>query len=222
MKYYALIIDTDQYSGNFEREMASYCTGLEFPRGEEYIMDDIQHADWWEEHVYLYSADSDDYPEGCSIWQTPGFYNNGMGWHYVDTPENRELAKVKCRESMVEYHARRKATVEERLRTGNFEEENGRGAWTKEACERTLKSIETSIANAGGFVMSPAYQSVAIFSDEQPPPEVIEEVKARAHNFNAVWQQKYAPWAQATPVTVTGFRMISIETATTETEIDVS
>lgn len=214
MKIYALIIDTDQYSGNFEREMTSYCTNMAFPRGEEYITDEVEHAAWWASNAAEWTEDSDRSPEACSIWETPGILNNGMGWHYEDTPENRELAKAKAIEDTTAYYAKNRAFVEERLRTENFE-----GSWTREDCERTLKSIETSIANAGKFVAFPAYQSVAIFSDEMPPPEVIEEVKARAHDFNAVWQQKYAPWAKSTPVTVTGFRMISVETATTEIDV---
>ena len=81
MKIYALVIDTDQYAGNFEREMTSYCTNLEFPRGQEYITDDVENAAWWENNTCEYSKDSDDYPEGCSIWVTPGWSNDGRGKH---------------------------------------------------------------------------------------------------------------------------------------------
>lgn len=215
MKIYALVIDTDQYSGNFEREMTSYCTNMAFPRGEEYITDEVEHAAWWKANAAEWTEDSDRYPEACSIWPTPGILNNGMGWHYEDTPENRELAAIKSRESQIAYHARQKAEVEERLRTGNFE-----GSWTQEACERTLKSIETSIANAGRFVAWPAYESVAIYCSEIPPAEVIAEVRERAEKFGPVFALTYR--GSKAKITVKGIRLVAIEKTVVKTEIDVS
>jgi hypothetical protein len=215
MKIYALVIDTDQYSGNFEREMTSYCTNMSFPRGEEYITDEVEYAAWWEANAAEWTEDPDDNPESCGIWPTPGVLNNGMGWHYEDTPENRELAVIKSRESTIAYNARQKADVEERLRTENFE-----GSWTREACERTLKSIETSIANAGKFVAFPAYQSVAIYCSEIPPAEVIAEVYERAKKFGPVFALTYR--GTKTVITVKGIRLMAIEKTVVKTEIDVS
>lgn len=210
MKYYALVVDTDQYAGNFEREMASYCTGLEFPRGAEYITDEVENAEWWEDNTY------DDGEEGCSIWTTPGWFNNGMGWHYEDTPENRELAVVKSRDSMIAYHATQKSVMEERLRNQNFD-----GTWTQDACERTLESIKASIANTELTVTWPANMSVAMFSSEQPPAEVIDEVWKRAQQFNTVYQQHNRGLRKDTPITVKKIRLVMIETVVTKTEINV-
>jgi hypothetical protein len=150
MKYYALVIDTDQYAGNFEREMASYCTNLEFPRGDEYCSNDVEHSDWWEENTYPHY--NGEWDEGCSIWPTPGWSNNGMGQH----------RRIKDGEKM---------------------------KW-------------------------PAFMSVAIFSDIQPPTEVIEEVRKRATEFTKVYRYQ--------PITVTGVRLIVIEETTTKTEIELS
>lgn len=78
--YYALVIDTDQYSGNFEREMASFCTGLYFPRGAEYVdKGSLNHDDWWARYAMDYPEG--EYEEPVAIWPTPGWSNSGMGAH---------------------------------------------------------------------------------------------------------------------------------------------
>lgn len=80
MNYYALVVDTNMYAGNFEREMTTFCTGQTFPRGELYLEDDTPHSDWWASNSHdHWDGDEDSYPEACSIWPTPNWFNDGYG-----------------------------------------------------------------------------------------------------------------------------------------------
>jgi hypothetical protein len=92
-----VVIDTDSYSGNFEREMCAFMTGRvgECGVGEgiaEEALDELKHAQWFEEHV---TDECDDH--GCarpaSIWPSPGRFNDGYGTHFDDTAEVRATLK---------------------------------------------------------------------------------------------------------------------------------
>lgn len=88
-----VVIDTDSYSGNFEREMCAFMTGRfgECGVGQgiaDESLEDLKHAFWFEEHV---TDETDD--RGCarpaSIWPSPGRFNDGYGSHFDDTAEVR-------------------------------------------------------------------------------------------------------------------------------------
>jgi hypothetical protein len=79
---WAIVIDTDSYSGNFEREMAAYITGQRTIRGENFVHDfeaafeeedpfEDLFVEWPGEHGY----------ELAHIHPTPGWGNNGRGDH---------------------------------------------------------------------------------------------------------------------------------------------
>lgn len=138
-----LVIDTTSYAGNFERQMCAFMTGQvgECGVGDEFIDEVIEDLskifvlpglnaddhftvnDWIEDNISNQPDDSD-YPcyRPCSIWETPGWYNNGMGGHY----------KVGEGNSKYQY---------------------------------------------------PAYLSVAIFFETEPPQEVIDVLVERAKRF---------------------------------------
>lgn len=83
MAYYLLVVDTEQYSGNFEREMCAYITGQigDCGVGEEFVNEyssDIRHLDWWNENVYQ-KADEHECERPVEIYPTEGWLNNGMG-----------------------------------------------------------------------------------------------------------------------------------------------
>ena len=94
--YYAFIIDTDSYSGNFEREMAAFLTGVETVRGEKWIEEfEKEYGKNDEDSIvnnllYLYSEHGDEFQ---SIWESPNWRNDGNGKHY---PKNSAKGK-KCR-----------------------------------------------------------------------------------------------------------------------------
>ena len=182
-KLIKLIVDTDQYSGNFEREMCAWVTGQigECGAGIEEAEEQkelIVHLNWWEENIYDVPDEHSTY-RPCAIEITPGYFNNGSGLHFIDTPENRVIGKQKAIENTIAYHENTKNFCKQALKDNIFPQN-----WSKEGCERTLKNIETSIENVKtrGDVY-PSYQSVAIFVDEMPPNDVYEEFKARCVLF---------------------------------------
>lgn len=178
-----IIVDTDKYSGNFEREMCAFATAQigECEVGAEEIDETHPYASWWETHIQQVE-------DGCwrpvAISPTPGFINDGMGGHYRDTPENRKLANEAAVQKMIAYQAPQKTMVEKRLQERKFEEENGRGAWTEEACLRTLKSCDDSVERVRkSKAVHPAYQSIEIVVDEAPPGVVMMDFESRIYEF---------------------------------------
>lgn len=101
-KSWYVVIDTDSYSGSFEREMCSYATGFEQCRGEG-LGEEIQAAygydrkvfgTSWETHdanpfLLLFEESKNPAPsfddwrmaELAHIWPTPGYGNDGHGKH---------------------------------------------------------------------------------------------------------------------------------------------
>ncbi len=82
-----IIVDTSQYSGNYERELCAWMTGLigDCGVGEEIQSAALQElpaetAEWLRAHIIL------DNDRGCmrpvAICPTPGFVNDGMGKLY--------------------------------------------------------------------------------------------------------------------------------------------
>lgn len=83
---YIFVVDTDKYSDNFEQELCAHMTGMppvcsgrtdayaQAYRDEMGIQDDEDYND----HI----VHVDDERGQCSIWPTPGWFNDGMGNHY--------------------------------------------------------------------------------------------------------------------------------------------
>lgn len=90
-KVFKIVIDTEQYSGNFEREMCAYITGQigECSVGNDWVREyseTIKHLDWWEEHI-LQRPDDREHPcyRPVAIYPTVGWYNDGYGGHLKET-----------------------------------------------------------------------------------------------------------------------------------------
>lgn len=90
------IIDTNEYAGNFERELVAYITGAvgECGVGDDYaemFQEDVDPAMQTQFSNTIAQVDFED--DGClrpaMIWETPGRLNNGVGVCYDDTPQNR-------------------------------------------------------------------------------------------------------------------------------------
>lgn len=89
--FYEIIVDTDSYSGNFEREMAAYAFGcLDVNNmGYEYVEQDVFPLPWAcnSHSCYgpLIALDPEErgemYEKYGNISPTPGFRNNGSGVH---------------------------------------------------------------------------------------------------------------------------------------------
>lgn len=91
-KNYGFIIDTNVYSGNFEREMCAYITGIADNRGDEYVDQNKDPIDFED----LIGSGPDTDGELClvTIYPTPGYWNDGNGNEYKDgegpMPKNRK------------------------------------------------------------------------------------------------------------------------------------
>jgi len=96
-----IVVDTEEYSGNFERQMVAYITGLlgECGMGEKLAALakkelPLPVLEWFEEHVVM-TSDEHGVHRPASISPTPGWYNDGRGNHYRDTKKGRNLYKNK-------------------------------------------------------------------------------------------------------------------------------
>lgn len=188
---YILVVDTDQYAGNFERELTGFCTGqhdgthgdIEAEKFDEYLEENDLDSDW--EARIVTSPDDSGYARVCTVWMTPGRLSNGMGWTYDDNDEAAALdARQRAIDSMISYHASQRAMCERRLAEQDFEEDNGRG-WTKEACERTLVGFDASVKRAGEFYKYPAGESVGIFLNNVPSDADMKIFRDRLTEFAA-------------------------------------
>lgn len=81
----AIVIDTEEYSGNFERDLVAFITGQvgecnvgrkNADRAQDDLSPEIYH--WFDEHV-VQTADDHGVLRPASIAPTPGWSNNGDG-----------------------------------------------------------------------------------------------------------------------------------------------
>ncbi len=198
------VIDTEQYAGNFERQLCAWCTGQVGECG----VGDSEAEDFRAAHPEVAAAlqglvrhfDRDG--SGCKrpacLVATPGWLNNGMGFHFKDTPAQRKKALTAFKRDMVAYDQSQLAMVERRLAEQSFE--TTPHGWTRAACERTQARILASraeVANMEEPHRYPAYLSVGIGFRHVPRDEVVE-----------LMQQRAALYAAQHKLTITGYRLI--------------
>ncbi len=176
---YVFVVDTDKYSGNFERWMCGYVTGRwdnETHGGDEaFIAKKELPPETWEylqEHIINCMEEHDDiaYSTPVIIWPTSGWFNDGMGGHFREGQEKEAL----------EHHTEAVADYE--------------------------KSHNTKLYVGKGLTKFPAYQSVGIFFDEEPPKHVVEVLKERAYKFANEYWPGHKPFG--CNLEVTGFRLV--------------
>jgi hypothetical protein len=184
------VIDTEQYAGNFERQMCAYITGQigECGVGQEEAVQykketHKQPLDFIENRV----DGSDDCPcmRPVNIYPTPGWFNHGDGGHFKDGQEA---------EALVDY---RKAAKEI---TGGYIKQAKRSYWSEADKKSEIKRYEKKINDAMKLKKVhkwPAYLSVAIFCSRKPTDKEIDFMKERAKKFAAISKIK-----------VTGFRLV--------------
>ncbi len=90
-----VVIDTEQYAGNFEREMVAFITGLigECGVGEEakaYADDELSKEDlaWFDNNVNCWVQDDHGCGRPAFLVETPGWGNDGMGEHTKKQTDN--------------------------------------------------------------------------------------------------------------------------------------
>lgn len=198
MSKFYFVIDTDKYSGNFEREMCAYITGQygECGVGSEIankVKNELGKLYNTFQDIVEHSTDSDDdYPcfRPCKIYPTPGYYNNGLGFEFKDGEE--ELAKQKYLE---------------------FADKNPQYDLSDSVQEMSKK----------GVAKFPAYMSVAIFFNKKPSDKIIKVMKDRAIKFAELCSknksEEIGTRYSLNAMNITGFRLIKEQTRTTEESV---
>lgn len=212
------VIDTDQYAGNFERELTAYITGMsgDCGVGDEmfpyYVSETGDKNREKFEDLLEFRSDEHGCHRPCAIYSTPGWFNHGMGGHFRVGQEEEALKDYVKQIKQVfgkEYMAnplRAKAALERGEKYSN---------WTLKAVEEEIARHNKEIEWAEKMKKvnkCPAYMSVAIFFYEKPPTELIEFMKQRAEGFVKAKQdlakKKDHPWDKNFKLNIAGFRLI--------------
>lgn len=175
MTYY-FVIDTDEYAGNFERQTCAYVTGVV---GECDVGDSIaakaresipqKMLDIFDEHIKS-EPDRHGCYRPCKIYPTPGFYNNGLGFAFVDGEEEQAIEAY--RQNCIDY--------------GNKQFYAHIPEEQEKHCKRWYDKAANAENEYGHF---PSYQSVAIAFYDEPDEDVIELMKSRAEEWAKICRE---------------------------------
>jgi hypothetical protein len=204
-----IVIDTEQSAGNFERLMCAYITG---EIGDCEVGDhiaakygsEIHSREWWKKHIVRAPDDKDCY-RPTSIHITPGWFNHGMGKCYPDGFDEAVALQERNRAHQ-DYYGKWIARDRQRLEAYDTGIDR---SFSRDTVEQSLKRHEDTLAArlSEPFKRHGAYLSVAIFVDEFPPADVLDELIERAEAFGRD-PAGVAGWEYLEPITVTGFRKI--------------
>lgn len=163
------VVDTNQYAGNFEREMGAYLTGRvwKYFSGAAKTLAELYKQETGDLHARQFvtilgrhKSDGEHWPNYTDSWETPGWFNNGVGGHFRDGQEAEAL----------EHH--RKYYLKEARSVDHLhpnDQERTRQDWLARSKEPLFKW--------------PAGMSVAIAFTERPTDEQIKILEERVMNF---------------------------------------
>ncbi len=202
---YLIVIDTNKYSGNFERDMCAYATGQVGECGVGDNQAEIARREIPEmvgkiEEIIVQIPDEHGCHRPCEIYPTPGWFNSGLGGEFREGQEVEALKHYK--------KATRKCFEEQIKRLKSYKAKDG---WTDEIKERDKKRHLERIAEADALEEPPkfpAYMSVAIYFNKKPSQEIIDVVKRRSAEF-----------AKKEKIIISGYRLIEQKTSLTETAV---
>lgn len=203
MKYY-FVIDTDTYAGNFERQTCAYITGQV---GDCGVGEDIAEKaepnipqkilDIFNENI-IQEPDEYGSHRPCKIYTTPGFYNNGMGFVFVDGEEDKAIEAY--RDSCIEYSKKN---------VHPDDKENHRKKWEDKAA-----------LAADEYVRNPCFQSIAIGFYKAPDNDVVLLMKQRAEEYAKACREGRAEdvgaMKQDGNYNIIGYRLVIQQTITKE------
>lgn len=207
----AVVIDTEQYTGNFVRDICTYVTGQSLGcRTDDAVLARalpfIEHLSWWNANAVCVTEDGRE--RGYSdIFTTPGWINLEGGHRRDDTDTyTARLAVHKKR------HEHAISIFRKKLEDQEF---GGPGQKSKSELEASIREREHQIASLGAErkgKVCPAYLSVALFVRELPPEPVLTELVQRAHKFAEDYKEICPQQWQRTPIKISGFRLSDPET----------
>jgi len=190
---FGFIVDTDSYTGNFEREMCAFMTGhigkcekgfkekLLYKKTEKLPISSV---------VPFYE---DGYPRIVRIFTTPNVWNNGLGFHFKDGEEKQALEAYK---NYVTEDKKRQILLVEGHRGKNIP------SWTDEAIDLAISRYRMDVANVllkESVEKYPAYQSIFINFSSLPDKETISFLKERAVEYSTLCEYGFS---------ITGFRIM--------------
>ena len=178
---WVFIVDTDKYSGNFEREFRAWITGqidecdigaAQARATEGDLSNEILQ---WFSHNLMQVPDEHGTRRPGTIWPTPGFFNDGFGNEW---PVDADPEKIR-----MEYEA----SVQEH-----------KGIRSPQELQELQELIDRG---PGNF---PSYQSVAIFFYVKPPENILNLMMKRAKNYclSGLSRREFK---------ILGFRLISLK-----------
>ena len=205
---FIFVIDTNQYSGNFEREMCAFVTGKvgDCDVGHDFVEDfkrDVVNVSF---DNIMHISDDNDCSRPCSIFPTEGVFNNGYGFHYAAGEEEKALNHYKgYRESSYKHQI---STYEK------YKQEIINGVpyiTTVEECDDMIRYYQKQIEEnkeTKELQPWPAYQSVAISFSSKPTNEQISLMKERSKKFYGHAKDKLF---RNVVLEIKGFRLVEVK-----------
>jgi len=201
---YMVVVDTDKYAGNFEREMGAFITG---EIGECLVGEESQEVALREldpDVKKWFGINTAQVPDehGCLrpvvIWPTPGWFNDGTGNGWRDGANEKEVRQKKIESAMRNYMPYIK-----RIEEGLDKEDNSEA--TIEDLSQRLKTYQEHIemAKTGEIGRYASFQSVGIFFIVYPPKWIVEIIKERAEKF-----------VKERDINIEGFRIVNFTSIT--------
>ena len=202
---YGIIIDTEEYSGNFERELCAFLTGH---IGDCEVGDEFQHENPLFDSVISVPDEHGCY-RPCEIYPTTGWFNNGVGGMFKEGAEGvEEQALEHYKKYMLDSdnrNIRNVDNVKQRLENG----ENVYG-WTIEACAREIQKFKKELEEHQArtdVTKYPSYQSVIIYLSEPATKEQIDHIKEKITGFQDAMRAQ-GSYMKDFKFTFTGLRLM--------------
>lgn len=220
------IIDTDSYAGNFERDMCAYVTGCigDCEAGKKFAemyRKETKDGDEYENQFSEYIEQRTD-EHGCArpteCWPTKGWLSVGYDNAVLAKDWNQAKADAAFQKANADIYRGYLSQVQKA--------KVGEAGWTQKGKDREIarrqKDIDAAL-KATAIKYEPN-NSVAIFFEKKPTPEMITLMKERAAEFSAakrkIAEQEDYLWEKNFKLTIHGFRLVK-ETTNFEEEIDV-
>lgn len=211
-----IVIHTNKYAGNFEREMAAFITGQvgDCGVGRNKIDDEVDYSIFEDNVTEL--PDENGCRRPVSIYPNPNHLNNGLGFQFKKDDEEKKLEGFKLNQA---YHLNRnEESIESYQQAIDDFKENGEdgehfngyknAGWDLESLEEQLVYCKEQILVYKNKTIDdawffPAYNSVAIsFYIGTIDDEIIKTVKERAEMY-----------AKSHGIEIEGFEVVEVRTA---------
>ena len=188
---WTFIIDTEQYAGNFERQMAAWITGViggcgvgeEAARQARKVLPGTVQT-WVGKHLWQAGDSDDSYKRFVSTMPTPGWFNDGYGNHWKDNADPKEVNAAYWKAAQFHFRcevAALKGKMKDRARA------------------------QMAAAKKRGPIKHSAYLSVGILFNTKPCQAILDVMRDQALSFNQVANRD--KWLTGL-VAITGIRLV--------------